>query len=140
MKKLKPASEDVLTWGEASWAVIAFLETQPYGEAGYMTLLFHLPAWIELSPKHREPQNVRTTEPKWFAGVRNIASHSNDPGNPIREGILVKRNGGGFQLASRVKKPPATISKPVPEKPPEKPQAIEPEIDLPQDEDEELFQ
>jgi hypothetical protein len=101
---IEPAGLRV-TEAEVSLAVIAFLRTCSYGEADFNTIRFNLPKFIKLSTADREVSHSRAPEPKWFGIVRNIGAHADQPGNAIYEGLLVKRRGGGYQLASKVKKP-----------------------------------
>lgn len=89
---------------EIAFALIAFLETCAYGEADFKTIFFNLPKWIRLSPEDRHVARERDAEQRWHGIVRNIGAHADQPGNAIHDGILVKRRGGGYQLASRVKK------------------------------------
>lgn len=98
-----PASDEV-TEREVQQAVIEFLPTCAYGEASLKTLMFELPGrWIKLSARDREMQRKRPTDQKWHAMLRNIEAHKNQPGNAIHDGVLVKRRGGGYQLACRAK-------------------------------------
>jgi hypothetical protein len=93
--------DDQSTEGEIELAVIAFLKTCAYGEApfvGSRGLFFNLPRFIRLTPKDKEPSRSRPAEMKWHAIVRNVYRSG------IRDGLFVKRRGGGLQLASRVKK------------------------------------
>ena len=107
---IEPAGRRV-TEAEVALAVIAFLRTRSYGEADFNAIFFNLPKYIKLSTADREVSHSRGTEQKWFANVRNIGAHADQPGNAIYEGLLVKRRGGGYQLASKVKKP-AEVKKP----------------------------
>ena len=100
---------DRATEREVSAAVVAYLHTQPYGAASFDLLRFNVPLWIKLSDKDREVARERDNEPKWVGVLRNIAAHSKTSGNFIHDGVLVKRRGGGYQLASRVKPPPVTV-------------------------------
>jgi hypothetical protein len=97
-------SGDEVTEREVQQAVIDFLPTCAYGEASLKKLMFELPGtWIRLSARDREMQRKRPTDQKWHAMLRNIDAHRDQPGNAIHDGILVKRRGGGYQLASRAK-------------------------------------
>jgi hypothetical protein len=98
-----PASERA-TEAELTLALIEFLRTQAYGEAAFKTIFFNLPKHIKLSPADKEVARERDAELKWHTIIRNIGAHANQPDNPIRQGVLVKRRGGGYQLASRVKR------------------------------------
>jgi len=91
------------TEAELTRALVEFLKTQAYGEADFKTIFFKLKAYIKLSPADKEVSRERDAELKWHTIIRNIGAHSRQPGNAIREGILVKRRGGGYQLASRAK-------------------------------------
>jgi hypothetical protein len=105
-----PLNEE-LSEQEAALAVEAYLPTCAYGEASYDDLIFNLPGkYLALRPEHRDMQRVRN-EQKWVAALRNISAHHNKPGNAIYEGRLVKRRGGGFQLASRAKEEQAKKEK-----------------------------
>lgn len=95
-----PAGERT-TEKEMELAVIAFLSTCAYGEApfyGSAGLFFNLPHFIRLTPFDREVSRSRPAEQKWYAIVRNVYRSG------IRDGLFVKRRGGGLQLASRVRK------------------------------------
>jgi hypothetical protein len=89
---------------ELSLALVGFLATCAYGEADFKTIFLHLPKWIRLSSADREVARERDAELKWHTIIRNIAAHADQPGNAIHDGLLVKRRGGGYQLASRVRK------------------------------------
>ena len=92
---------DQTTEDEMVNAIVAFLRTCAYGEApfhGVTGLFFNLPKFIQLTPRDREMQRKRPTEQKWFAMVRNAYRSG------IRDGVLVKRRGGGLQLAARARK------------------------------------
>ena len=93
---------------EISRAVCAFLGTCPYGEANFDRLMFNVPSYIQLTLKDREPARARPAEKKWHGVLRNIGAHADQPGNYIHDGILVKRQGGGYQLKAKVKKPVKT--------------------------------
>lgn len=95
-----PAGEKT-TENEMVNAIVAFLRTRPYGEApfvGSSGLFFNLPSFIKLTPADREMSRSRPTEQKWWAMVRNAYRSG------IRDGVLVKRPGGGLQLAARARK------------------------------------
>jgi hypothetical protein len=95
-----PAGEQT-TEAEMQLAVVSFLLTCPYGEAPFVGsngLFFNLPRFIKLTPIDREVSRSRPNEQKWHAIVRNVYRTG------IRNGLFVKRRGGGLQLASRVKK------------------------------------
>jgi hypothetical protein len=98
-----PAGERA-TEAELTLALIEFLNTQAYGEADFKTIRFYLPKHIKLSPADKEVSRERDAELKWHTIIRNIGAHANQPGNAIHDGVLVKRRGGGYQLASRVKR------------------------------------
>ena len=98
-----PAGERA-TEAELTLALIEFLGTQAYGEAAFKTIFFNLPKYIQLSPADKEVARERDAERKWHGLVRNIGAHANQPGNGIHDGLLVKRRGGGYQLASRAKR------------------------------------
>ena len=90
---------------EAAEALLEYLPTCAYGEASFEDIKFYLPGkYLQLKQCHREMQRARPAEQMWFAAVRNIGAHCDKPGNAIYEGFLVKRRGGGYQLASRAKK------------------------------------
>lgn len=89
---------------ELSLALLAFLATCAYGEADFKTIFFNLPNWIRLSSEDRAVARERDAEQKWHGIIRNIAAHADQPGNAIYDGLLVKRRGGGYQLASKVRK------------------------------------
>jgi hypothetical protein len=103
MENIIPAGDRV-TEPEVTQALINMLQTCAYGEADFKKIFFELPRWIKISDEDREIARTRNGELKWHAMVRNISAHYDKPGNAIYEGLLVKRRGGGFQLASRVKK------------------------------------
>jgi len=88
---------DQSTESEIELAVIAYLRTCAYGEASFKALFFNLPSHIKLTPIDREVSRSRPAEMKWHAIVRNVYRSG------IRDGLFVKRRGGGLQLASRVK-------------------------------------
>jgi hypothetical protein len=91
---------DQTTESEMKLAVVAFLTTCAYGEApftGSDGLFFNLPSYIQLTPADREISRSRPTEMKWFSTVRNVYRSG------IRNGLFVKRRGGGLQLAARVR-------------------------------------
>jgi len=89
-------------------AIIAFLQTRAYGEADFKTTFFNLPKFIKLSTADREVARERPAEQKWHTIVRNVhRTLSKLPGSS--DGILVARKGGGFQLASKVRKPANTV-------------------------------
>lgn len=102
MEKIIPTGNRV-TEPEVTQALLNMLQTCPYGEADFKKIFFELPRWIQLSDEDREVARSRDAELKWHAMVRNISAHYDKPGNAIHEGLLVKRRGGGFQLASRAK-------------------------------------
>jgi hypothetical protein len=90
---------DQTTEDEMVLAIVAFLRTCAYGEAPFLGsrgLFFNLPAFIQLTPIDREVSRSRPAELKWHSMVRNAYRSS--------DGLIVKRRGGGYQLASRVKK------------------------------------
>jgi len=102
---------DKLSEQEATQAVLAYLPTCSKCEASYKQMKFDLPnKYLALRPEHRDMQRVRKEE-LWVAALRNISAHHNKPGNAIYEGLLVKRRGGGFQLASRAKEEQAKKEK-----------------------------
>jgi hypothetical protein len=103
VEKMIPAGNRV-TEPEVTEALMRMLQTKAYGEADFKTIFFELPRWIQLSDEDREVARTRDAEQKWHAMVRNISAHYDKPGNAIYDGRLVKRRGGGFQLASRVRK------------------------------------
>ena len=98
---------DRATENEVALAIVALLRTRAYGEADMKTIMFHLPSYIRLSPRDREVSNSRPNERKWHAVLRNIAAHAGQPGNAIHDGILIRRRGGGYQLPSKTRTPPA---------------------------------
>lgn len=102
-EKFKPAGNRI-TEQEVAQVLMKYLATRPYGEATYKEIFFDLTGWIELSDEDKEVARSRDAEKKWHAAVRNISAHYDKPGNAIFEGLLVKARGGGFQLASRVRK------------------------------------
>lgn len=99
-----PAGDET-TEAEMTLAVLAYLPTCAYGEASMDRLTFDLPnRYIALTVHDREMSRSRRTEQKWITILRNIGAHEKQPGNAVHDGVLVKRRGGGYQLASRVKK------------------------------------
>jgi hypothetical protein len=91
---------------EAQLALLGYLETKAYGEADFKSIFFELNGkWLTLTKEDKVIANKRKYEPKWHSVVRNIGSKDHlHPGNAIFDGLLVARKGGGYQLASRVKK------------------------------------
>lgn len=102
---------------EVAQALMGFLPTCAYGSADMRTITFNLPGrWIRLSKQDKEVSRSRDNEQKWHHELRNIGAHFKAPGNAIHDGLLVKRRGGGYQLASRVKKQEGTNERRSPEK------------------------
>jgi hypothetical protein len=101
---ITPAGERA-TEAELTLALVEFLRTQAYGEAKFKTIFDNLWQHIKLSPADKEVSRERDAELKWHTIIRNIGAHSRQPGNAIHDGVLVKRRGGGYQLASRVRAP-----------------------------------
>ena len=97
-----PAGERA-TEAELAAALVEFLNRQASGEADFKTIRFYLPKHIKLSAADKEVSRERDAELKWHTIIRNIGAHASQPGNAIHDGVLMKRRGGGYQLASRVK-------------------------------------
>jgi hypothetical protein len=95
---------DRATENEVALAIVALLRTRAYGEADMKTIMFHLPSFIRLSTADRELSRSRPNEQRWHAVLRNIAAHEGQPNNAIHDGVLVRRRGGGYQLASKARK------------------------------------
>jgi hypothetical protein len=73
-----------------------------------------IPLWLDLSAADKAPSPSRPSEPLWHQLVRNIWSHRNEPGNFIKEGLLVHVEGVGYAL-------PAKAPEPTPPPPPPPP-------------------
>lgn len=74
--------------------VLKILQASPTGIMSIDAIITQVPNFTTLTSGDLKPSQTREGEALWEQIVRNIRSHSNDPGNYIHEGYISEVDGG----------------------------------------------
>ena len=89
-----------ITEDEIAVAVLHILAAQPNGRATVRKLKAEVPSYIRLSSQDHAGSLTRVHEEIWEQQVRNLKSHSDNPGNIFHEGFVVHVARGVWEITN----------------------------------------
>jgi hypothetical protein len=95
-----PKNPNRVTENDVAFAIIQVAKTSPLHIATFARCRKEVPSYLRLGAADLAQSPTRPNESMWEQQIRNIKSHSNEPGNYIYEGFLTHLPNMGYKATA----------------------------------------